>query len=153
MEPLQKAFKLLAIRSRTEQELDRALERAKVAPEDRKAALARLRELGYMDDRETARFRARALIERGEGPFRAARRLGAQGISEEDARAAVAEARGEADDDELARRALRKKLKGRPPKDAAEKRRLLRNLIARGHPPGAAARALGIEWEGDDEIS
>ncbi len=36
--------------------------------------------------------------------------------------------------------------------DEREKRRLLRALIAKGHKPGAAARALGMEWEGDDEI-
>ena len=152
MNPFDRAVKLLAMRSRTEAELDRALERAKVAEPDRKAALARLRELGYMDDRETARTRARSMIERGEGARLAVRRLSAQGIGEGDAQAAVAEAKGEAGDDELARRALQKRLKGRKPKDDRERRKLLRALIAKGHRPGAAAKALGIEWEGDEEI-
>jgi regulatory protein len=144
--------KLLAMRARTAVELDRALERAKVSEKDRKAALARLRELGYMDDREVARFRARRSIDRGDGVRLVARRLSAQGVTEADARAAVAEARGEADDDELALRAVQRRLKGRKPKDDREKQRLLRSLIAKGHRPAAAAKALGLEWEGDEEI-
>ena len=140
------------MRARTVAELDRALERAKVSERDRKAALARLRELGYMDDREVARFRARRSIERGDGARLAERRLAAQGIAPAEVRAAVEEAKGEADDDELALRALQRRLKGRKPKDEREKQKLLRALIAKGHRPGAAARALGIEWEGDEEI-
>ena len=145
-------MKLLAARARTAQELDRALERAKVPEGERKAALARLRELGYLDDRETARFRARSMVERGDGARKIAQRLSAQGVAGPDADAAVEEAKGEASDDELAKRALAKKLKGRKPKDDRERQKLLRSLIAKGHRPGAAARALGIEWEGDEEI-
>jgi regulatory protein len=148
--PLDKAMNLLAVRARTELELDRALQKANVSTQDRKAVLARLRELGYMDDRETARTRARTRIERGDAPRLAARRLLAQGVGQEDASAAVAEAAGGADEVELAARALRRRLRGRAPRDEAEKRRLLRSLIAKGHRPRAAARALGMEWEGDD---
>jgi regulatory protein len=144
--------KLLALRARTEAELDRALQRANIPEEERKSALARLRELGYMDDREVARGRARNSLLRGEAPRRTARKLSAQGVRAEDARAAIDEARGEADDDELARRALQKRLKGREPKDDRERQKLLRALLAKGHRPGAAARALGLEWEGDEEI-
>src|SRR5689334_5390717 len=147
-----RAVKLLAMRARTEAELDRALQRANIPEEERKSALARLRELGYMDDREVARSRARNSLVRGEGPRLTAQRLSAQGVKPEVARAAIDEARGEADEDELARRAVQKRLKGREPRDDREKQRLLRSLIARGHQPGAAARALGIEWEGDEEI-
>jgi regulatory protein len=150
--PVEKALSLLAVRARTELELDRAMARAGLDAADRYAALARLRELGYMDDREVARGRARTLMERGEGPRLLARRLQSQGIPQEDAQAAVAEARGDAGDDELAARALQRRLRGRKPRDVAEKRRLLRSLIAKGHKPGAAARALEMEWEGDEEI-
>lgn len=152
MTPVERALKLLAARARTALELDRALERAGVSAPDRKAAVARMRELGYMDDREVARGRARTLIERGEGPRLAARRLSSQGIAQEDAQAALEEARGDAGDDELAVRALRRRLRGRQPRDLAEKRRLLRTLIAKGHRPRSAAKAVGLEWEGDDEI-
>jgi regulatory protein len=140
------------MRARTELELDRALTRSRFPESERKAALARLRELGYMDDRAEALRRARTLIERGEGPLLVARRLPLQGIAQDDAQAAVAEARGGAGDDELAARALQRKLRGRPPKDVAEKRRLLRSLIAKGHKPSVAAKALGMEWDGDDEM-
>lgn len=151
MTAVEKALKLLAVRSRTALELDRALTRARVSEDDRKLALARLRELGYMDDREVARGRARTLIERGEGPRLAARRLESQGIAKEDAQAAVDEAKGAAGDDALAVRALRRRLRGRTPRDDAEKRRLLRGLIAKGHRPAAAARALEMEWDGDED--
>jgi len=57
------------------------------------------------------------------------------------AQAALEEARGEAGDDELAVRALRRRLKGRQPRDFAEKRRLLRTLIAKGHRPRSAAKS------------
>ena len=151
-EAFQKAVKLLAMRARTEAELDRALARAKIPEEDRKSALARLRELGYMDDREVARFRAKRSIDRGDGARLAAKKLAAQGVSRADALAAVEEATGEATEDELAARALEKKLKGRKPKDDRERQKLLRALLAKGHRPGAAARALGLEWDGDEEI-
>src|SRR3989454_3278508 len=55
---MDKALRLLALRSRTAQELDRALAKAGVASTDRESALARLRELGYIDDREVARARS-----------------------------------------------------------------------------------------------
>ena len=143
--PLDKALRLLALRSRTAQELDRALAKAGVAPTERQSALARLRELGYINDREVARARARTRVERGDAPRLAAKRLAAAGIGEPDARAAAEEAAQGAAEDEQGR------LRGRKLADMREKQRLLRALVARGHRPSAAAKALGVEWEGDDE--
>ena len=145
-------MQLLGARSRTERELDRALERAGYTPADRDTALARVRELGYINDRETARARARSRVDQGDAPRLAARRLEAQGIEEGQARVAAAEAADGAGEDELASRALDRRLRGRKPADAREKRRLFRALLAKGHRPSAAAKALGIDWEGDDEI-
>jgi regulatory protein len=145
-------MKLLGVRSRTELELLRALERAGVTDAEAKAAVARLRELRYMDDRQVAATRAKSLIERGEAPRLVVQRLARQGVCDADARAAAEEARGGAGDDELAARAVRRKLRGRVPADEGEKRRLLRALIAKGHRPGAAARALNIKWDGDDDV-
>jgi regulatory protein len=150
--PLEVAMRLLAARSRTEVELLRALERAKVPEADAKAAVARLRELRYMDDREVAAVRAKAFVEGGDAPRAAVRRLVRQGVNGQDARAAAEEARDGAGDDELAARALRKKLRGSVPADDGEKRRLLRWLIAKGHRAGAAARALNIDWDGADDV-
>jgi regulatory protein len=149
--PLDLAMKLLAVRSRTEQELLRALQRAGVSEAEAKGAVARLRELRYMDDRQVAATRAKSLIDRGEAPRRVLQRLERQGVGRETARTAAEEAREGAGDDELAARALHRKLRGRAPADDREKRRLLGALIAKGHRPGAAARALGIEWDGQDD--
>ena len=149
--PLDKALRLLALRSRTAQELDRALAKAGVAPTERQSALARLRELGYINDREVARARARTRVGQGDAPRLAAKRLAAAGIDESDAREAVAEAAEGAEEDELAAKALQGRLRGRKLADMREKQRLLRALVARGHRPSAAAKALGVEWEGDDE--
>jgi regulatory protein len=149
---LDKALRLLGGRSRTAAELDRDLERAGHTARDRESALARVKELGYLDDAETARDRARKRVGQGDAPRLAARKLVTQGIGEAEARAAASEAADGAGEVELAARALRQKLRGREPADEREKRRLLRALIAKGHRPSAAARALGMEWDGEDEI-
>jgi SOS response regulatory protein OraA/RecX len=148
---LDKALKLLAARARTTLELDRALERAGFPAPERESALARVRELGYINDPETARSRARSRIGQGDAPRLAARRLLAQGIDEPEAKAAAAEAAAGVGDEELAAQALKRRLRGRQPATEKEKQRLLRALISKGHRPSAAAKALGIEWDGNDE--
>ena len=150
MTALEKALKLLAARQRTEVELRRALADFSAAEVD--SALARVRELGYINDRETARSRARTRVGQGDAPRLAAKKLAAQGIAEATAREAAAEAADGAGADELAARALQRRLRGRKPSSEREKIRLLRALIAKGHPPSAAAKALGMEWEGDDDL-
>jgi regulatory protein len=155
--PLELAMRLLGLRSRTEHELLQALTRRGVAEEDAKAAVARLRELRYMDDREVAATRAKSSIDRGEAPRMVLRRLERHGVSGEVAREAAEEARAGQSDDELAAKALQRKLRGRSPSakndGEREKRRLMRGLIAKGHRPGAAARAVGLEWDGEDDGS
>jgi regulatory protein len=145
----EKALRLLAARQRTEQELRKALAAFPEGEVD--SALARVKELGYINDRETARARARTRVGRGEAPRLAAKKLAAQGIAPGDARAAASEAAEGAGEDELAARALQRRLRGRKPASEREKLRLLRALIAKGHRPSAAARALGMTWEGGDD--
>jgi regulatory protein len=152
VDPLQKAVRLLGQRSRTALELDRALEKAGISESERKATLARVRELGYINDPETARVRARTRVRQGEAPRLAAKKLVRQGVQEADARAAAAEAAEGAAEEELASRALERRLRGRKPADMREKQRLFRALVAKGHQASAAAKALGMEWEGNDEI-
>lgn len=147
---LSRALRLLGVRQRTARELDAALARAKVPLDERKAALARVRELGYLDDREVARSRARALIGKGNAPRLLARKLAAQGIAPSEARAAAVEAAEGAGEDELAAQALQRRLRGRTPADDREKQRLFRQLVAKGHRPSAVARAIGMELDGDD---
>jgi regulatory protein len=149
---LEKALKLLTLRARTAQELERALARAGFAETERNSVLARVRELGYINDPETARARASRRVGQGDAPRLVARKLAAQGIEESNARAAAAEAAAGAAEDELAGRALERRLRGRQPADSREKQRLFRALVAKVHPPSAAAKALGMTWEGNDEI-
>jgi SOS response regulatory protein OraA/RecX len=145
-----RAVKLLAARQRTEAELRRAL--ADYPAEDVESVLARVKELGYINDRETARGRARTRVGLGDAPRLAARKLLAQGIAEATAREAASEAAEGVDEDELAARALQRRLRGRKPGSERKKLRLLRALIAKGHRGAVAARVLGIEWEGDDDV-
>jgi regulatory protein len=147
---LDKALQLLAARARTEAELDAALLRAGYPEDDRKSALARLRELGYMDDREVARGRARTRVLSGDAPRMAARRLEAQGVPGGIAEEAAREAAGEASEEELAARALERRLRGRVPRDDRERRRLFRALVSKGHRAQVVAQLLGIDWEGDE---
>src|SRR2546421_11261400 len=79
MTPLDRALGLLARKARTEREMELALEKAGVSAGERAEAVARLRELGYMDDLEVARTRARTLLGRGAAPRLAGGRLGGEG--------------------------------------------------------------------------
>ncbi len=150
MTPLDRALRLLARRAHTALEMDKALEKAGVPEGERAEAVARLRELGYMDDLEVARARARTLLGRGAAPRLAERRLGEQGVGAAQARAAVGEAAQGATEAELLERALQRMLRGRAPAGDKERRRAFRALVAKGHRPAQVARALGLTWEGDD---
>ena len=152
-EPLQVALRILARRPRTELELDLALRRKQVPEADRKVVVARLRELGYMDDRELARVRAQSLLANGTAPRLAARRLSAQGVAAGDVHSAVAEAAGGASEAALVALALQKRLRGRAPRDEKERQRIFRALLAKGHRASQVARALEMKWEGDDDAS
>ena len=151
MTGLDRALRLLARRAYTAAEMEAALERAGVSERERAEAVARLRELGYMDDLEVARARARTLLGRGAAPRLAERRLGEQGVDAAQARAAAGEAAQGASEAELLERALQKVLRGREPGGDKERRRAFRALVAKGHRPAQVARALGISWEGHDE--
>ncbi|HEX9603783.1 MAG TPA: RecX family transcriptional regulator [Myxococcales bacterium] len=150
MTPLDRALRLLARKAHTALEMDKALAKAGVSEAERAEAVARLRELGYMDDLEVARARARTLLGRGAAPRLAERRLGEQGVGAAQARAAVGEAAQGATEAELLERALQKMLRGRAPAGDKERRRAFRALVAKGHRPAQVARALGLTWEGDD---
>jgi len=132
-------------------DLDQALARAGFGDGERETALARLRELGYINDPETARMRAQTRVGLGEAPRLTRKRLEAQGIEADVARKAAAEAADGAGEDALVAKALQRRLRGRKPADMREKQRLVRALAAKGHRPSAVARALGLDWEGDDD--
>jgi regulatory protein len=148
---LDAALKLLAARSRTEAELRRALLSRDYPPGEVESSVARVRELGYLDDGEVARSRARSLLGRSAAPRLAARRLEAQGIDPVLARTAVDGEAGEEGEAGLLERALQRRVKGRK-LDAKETQRVFRSLVQKGFRPSAVARKLGLDWEGDDDV-
>jgi regulatory protein len=149
---LDRALRLLTIKARTEAELGRALQRAGVPEAERSAAVARLRELGYMDDAAVAGARARTLLEQGASLRLAQRKLQAQGVASLTARAAAAEAAEGTSERELVERALQKRLRGRPPRDEKERNRIFRALVSKGHRASLVAQALRLRWDGADEV-
>lgn len=141
-EALQLAYDQIARRPRSEAEVRRRLARAGADEAVVERVLARLRELRYVDDDAFARQRARGLAARGFGPLAASSRLALAGVSQELARRGVDEAfESEA---ALARQALERRLKGRPPGELErkEKERLLRWLAGRGFSPSAIRHAF-----------
>jgi regulatory protein len=147
---VEKSLTLLARRQRTARELDQALARVKVPAEERAAAVARMRELGYIDDPATAAVRAKRFLGRGESPLRVQQRLRSQGVTGQDAKAAATEAAAGQGPEALAKQALAARLRGRQVKDQKDRERLLRWLVSKGHRPSAAAQAVKLEWDGPD---
>jgi regulatory protein len=144
------ALRLLSIRSRSRRELRMALSRKGFAEAQQELVLSRLAELGYVDDLRFARDRAGALLRNGKlGPGAIIQRLCAHGLSEEQAKQALAQAQGESGVPpvETARRLLEKRsLAGRPlsPTEQAKAARLLR---ARGFADSTIEELLGAEVE------
>ena len=146
--PLDRALRLVARKSRTESELNRALQLAGVLPDDRAAAVARLRELGYMDDAAVATARARTLLGRGNSQRFVQQKLRQQGVTGTTAKAAADDAGEGVTELQLVQRALEKKLRGRAPRDDKERQRIFRSLASKGHRPALVAEALKLRHDG-----
>lgn len=112
---------------RLELRAKKKLKRKGAPPEVVDAALARLEELGYLNDEEYARRRAYVLAERGYGDYLILARLEALGLSEDIARAAVLGL-----PEELAEPRRLARLVEHSPGLSREK--LIRRLAARGFP-------------------
>lgn len=144
-EALEKALELLSHRGRSHHELSLLLARRGFGPEEVSAALARLAQLGYLDDLKFARQRAHVLLRDGKlGKEGVLRRLLAHGLPEALARSALEEVAAELSFDSLsAARALleRRGLAGDlAPRERARAARLLRS---RGFAAEVAERLLG----------
>jgi len=153
----QKAYRLLALRSHSEAELRAKLREGGFAEPVIDAALTRCRELGYLDDAQFARQRARTLaINRLLGDRRIAVDLRGKGIPEELCREAIAAAREELSAEEAIERLLQSKTKRAA--DAATEQRLkaktVRSLLGKGFPQGLIFSKLKRNQEdgfhGDD---
>jgi regulatory protein len=93
----QKAVQLLAARPHFRAELAGKLSRRGYPPEEIDAALDRLTEQGYLDDREAAAGFVEGRLGRGEGRARLQAELAKRGVSEE----AIEEALGRLPEDDL----------------------------------------------------
>lgn len=118
------ALRLLARREYSEGELDERLRRKGFEENDIAAALQRCRRYGYVDDQRFARLRARQLLTSGRavGPALLAD-LQRHRLSEEVARAAMAELAEEFDETEVLRQLCRRRFADFDFETADERRR------------------------------
>ncbi|MGH9466618.1 MAG: regulatory protein RecX [Terriglobales bacterium] len=146
----QKAVRLLGARGRSEAELRRNLGRRAQGPEALEAALARLREHGYVDDaRLAAGFALYQKDVARHGRARTLRDLRARGIAAEVAEAAVRTGYAGTSEDALLRAHLKAK-RVHPPADLRQAASLCRKLLRAGFSPAACQRALRT-WKLDPE--
>ena len=138
------ALGLLARRELSEAQVRARLARREFEPDDVDAAVSRLKEERALDDRRTALACARteARVKR-HGRLRALRSVEALGIDRDIARAAVAEAFADLDEDALIAQALDRKLRnGAALEEATVARRLHRYLLAQGFDAGRVHAAI-----------
>lgn len=107
--------------------------------------MEKVRDLGYLDDREVAASVARDAERRRLGSRRAARTLSSRGISGSDSDEALESLR--ATDLERARELLARRYPEGLPDDPRERQRALRRLVNRGFPFDVVRRALGFDFD------
>jgi regulatory protein len=141
----QRAYRLLALRAHSEKELRAKLRKGSFAEAVVDAVIEKCRELGYLNDGNYARQKARDLAVNGfAGDRRIALDLRERGISEELSRTVIAEVRGELSEAEAIDRFLGKHTKGMgiAGMDDREKARWLRRLMGKVFPAGLIFRKL-----------
>lgn len=150
------AVRALGRRAHTEAELERKLQARAAREESVAEVLGRLRERGWLDDERTAESHSHYRREYDSlGRRRVVGELRRRGIADETAERIVEETYAEADESELIRRFLRRKL-GRPPDEARidDRKalgRLYRSLFRAGFSPAGITAALSqvsndAEW-------
>lgn len=132
----QKAFRLLAIRARSEKELRAKLKERGYGESVVRDVMARLRELRYLDDESFARAWARNLaVNRLWGDIRIEASLRDKGIPRELIERVIREVREELSEQRALRALLNKKEGGHSSKtDDKDRRRLVRSLMGKGFP-------------------
>ena len=125
-----RAFNLLGYKARFEGEVRERLGRHGYADETVGAVVGRLRELGYLDDEEFARLKAREKA-RKYGPRRVSAELRQSGVGEELARGVVEEEFAGREELGEARSAAARRYNGRG--SEAEARRVYGFLVRRGY--------------------
>ena len=141
----QAALRLLEYRARSRRELVRALKGKGFSDNAVDAALAKLENLGLIDDEAFARDHARSLLRRHIGRQGLLYRLHASGVDDEVARAVVDQAFEDTDEAERAAEALGKQLKRWTKLPALKQRqRAYQFLARRGFGPDAISTAIKI---------
>jgi regulatory protein len=127
-------LRLLARRAYSIAEMRRALTRRSDSAEAVAEAIARLRQLGYLDDQKFAEQQAGALRRnRAFGPRRIVRELKAKGVNYRFIDAAVEHAFEEVGEHELLEQVLSKKVRNlRPPLTRSRLNSLCRSLLRQG---------------------
>jgi regulatory protein len=146
----QKAFRILALRARSEQELRAKLAEKGFDGETVNRVVAGLYDLKYLDDESFGRQWARNLaVNRLLGNRRIEMSLREKGIQADAARQVIEAVREELSEREAIRRIVRKKMKGRETAgpDYREKRRLAHSLMGKGFPPGLIFEILAVREE------
>ena len=148
-----KAYRLLALRAHSEKELREKLREGGFTAPVVAGVIEKCRELGYLNDGNFARQRARELaVNRLAGNRRIALDLRERGISEELCRQAISEVRAEISEEDAVERLFRKKAKGmavagmeRPREDEAGQKPDGEGISRR---PDLSERLKGTEEEG-----
>jgi len=149
---LQKAYRLLSMRSHSEKELEKKLREKGFSQVVVKEALEKLHELKYLDDELFARQWARNLVvNKLWGNRKIIISLQEKGVSAELISAATDEARREISEEQaiiflIKKKASRKKL---DILDLKEKKRIFQNLLGRGFPAGLILNKLGKIAQGE----
>jgi len=143
-DPLTAALRMLARRPYSVAEMRRALERKYAQRGQVSAAITRLRQLGYLDDRKFAEQYAYSLAQnRALGPHRLRRELKAKLVNYKEIEPAVERAYQETPARELLEQALGKKLRTlRLPLTHARFHSLCQSLLRRGFNAGDIMKAV-----------
>ena len=150
----QYAVKALGRQMRTEVELWRLMsaraEQGERGEQAVRAAIARLKEHGYLDDRAFAETYVRLRQENEKlGARRVQQALGQRGIPSEIIRETVAARYGETNEEKLAREHLERK-RIRKPANEKERARVMRRLVAAGFSTGTIYKVLR-RWDVPEE--
>jgi regulatory protein len=140
---------MLARRELTERQVRERLAKRDHPADAIDAAVARLRESGFLDDRRVARSAARVEAQqRSRGRYRVQRKLESLGLSPEVVSAALDEVFGELDERALLDKVLTRRLRGGSIVDAAHLRRLHQQLLRQGFSSAAIVAALRARSRG-----
>jgi regulatory protein len=149
---LQKAYRLLAARARSERELRAKLKEKKFDRPVVDRIIARLYELNYLDDAAFARQWARRLaIDKLSGNRRIEISLQEKGVDRTTCERVIAEIRQDVPERQAIRQIIRKKLRGGKlqRQDGRGKRSLAQHLLGRGFTPDLIYEMIREAEEGN----